>query len=485
LPPCRLAASPPSVLDGLAALADHSLLRRIEEPGGEQRIVMLGTIRELALGELAASGEEDETRSAHAAYYLALGEQSEPAGPRDGDAQWLDRLDRDLDNLRAAMGWYHDRGDATHLLRFVISISALWSSRGYLAEGRQWVDRALALPGATSSPDHLETLRTGSWLASYQGDAEHAGALGERALALARQLGERPAIIQALKSMGGVWFHRGDIDQAGAYWEEALAEADADGVAHRELRPGILINLAVVEIHRRDFDRAEDYLRRALELRDEGESSDPLLDAIVSMHRADIAIERGDLDAALVHARSALTIAWEIRHTLGIVACLATVGVIASGRGYPERGARLLAASDALREEAGFALGSLGTDQLCDILRGLHERLDDETFDAAWAAGRAMPLADAVREGNDLLAAMEQKVTAGSPDPPPAATPSLTAREREVLRLVADGRTNQEIANALYISLRTVQTHVANILAKLRLNSRAAVAAYAVRHGLV
>jgi NarL family two-component system response regulator LiaR len=97
-----------------------------------------------------------------------------------------------------------------------------------------------------------------------------------------------------------------------------------------------------------------------------------------------------------------------------------------------------------------------------------------------------MPLAEAVRDGFDLLDTIEQSAQAAPSAPDlPAAAAALTPREREILQLVADGRTNQEIADALYISLRTVQTHVANILAKLDLTSRAAVAAYAVRHGLV
>ncbi len=445
---------------------------------------MLGTIREFALAELAASVEEVETRAAHAAYYLDLVEYGKERGGRDSDPVWLDRLDRDLDNLRAAMGWYHDRGDAVRLLRFVISISSLWSARGYLAEGRQWVDRALALPEAAASPDLLEVVRTGSWLASYQGDVERAMALGERALALARRASDRVAIVQSLKSMGGAWFHRGDTTKAEAYWEEALAEVESGGMELQSLLPGILINLAVIAIYAREFDRADAYLRRALEFHVDG--GDRLKEAIISMHYADMAIDRKDDTAAITHARRALTIAHDLKHTLGIVASLATVAVIATRRGYADRAARVLAAADAAREEAGFALGSLGTDQLRSILTLLRDSLDAAAFDAAWDAGRTMPLADAVREGNELLSHMEQN----TPAPPPIAqlpigAVALTPREREMLQLIADGRTNQEIADTLYISLRTVQTHVANILAKLDLNSRAAVAAYAVRHGLV
>jgi DNA-binding CsgD family transcriptional regulator len=290
--------------------------------------------------------------------------------------------------------------------------------------------------------------------------------------------------VQALKSMGGAWFHRGDLDRAGAYWEEARAEAETGGMELQSLLPGIILNLAVIAIHHRDFDRAERYLRQASELREGG--GDRLIEAIISMHFADIAIDRGEHLAAITHTRNALTIVWDRKHTLGIVASLANVALIATGRGYADRAARVLAAADAVREEAGFSLGSIGTDELRGILAALRNHLDAAAFDAAWDAGRAMPLADAVREGSELLDLMEHD----SPSPPPISelpteAVSLTPREREILRLVADGRTNQDIADTLYISLRTVQTHVANILAKLNHSSRAAVAAYAVRHGLV
>jgi non-specific serine/threonine protein kinase len=478
---CPSVRLPVSVFDGLAALADHSLLRRIEGEGGEQRIVMMGTIREFASGELAASGDEAVVRAAHAAYYLALAEQRKDSYHREDQRDWFDLLIRDLDNLRVAMTWYHECGDAERLLRLLVAVAPMWSARGYLVEGRQWIERGLGLPGAMAAPDLLDALRTGAWLAGYQGDVERATDLGEEALALAHKLGHPTAIIKALSTLAGAAFHRGDLPLARERWEAALTQAERDG--NDDLLCAVLINLALVAFAQRDFDRLDALLRRAQAT--SRYAQDPLLAGISSIYLADIASQRGDEGGALAHARQALTITCDLKHTLGTIGSLSTLADL-SCRRYPERAVRLLAAADAAREEAGFSLGALGEDELAEIWDALRAQLPPSDFQIAQAEGRALTLDAAIGEAFDLLAELEGNlpIAPAVADLPPAAA-SLTPREREILRLVADGLTNQEIADAIHISLRTAQTHVANILAKLGLPSRAAVAAYAVRHGLV
>jgi non-specific serine/threonine protein kinase len=468
-------------LDGLAALADHSLLRRIEGADGAPRIVMIGTIREFALAELAATGEEAKARAAHAAYYLALAEQGKDRHGRAGEREWLDLLVRDLDNFRRAMSWYHERSDAEHLLRLTVALSRMWSARGYLAEGRQWIEWGLGLPGAAAAADLHDALRTGSWLAGFQGDIERATDLGQEALALARTLGEPAAIIQSLATLGGAAFHAGDLPLARHHWETVLAHAEQE--EDDDVLCGVLVNLAVVAHGQRDFARVEELFRRAQAT--DRYAKDPLLAAVVAIHLADGASQRGDEPAAIAGARRALTMTLDLKHTLGIVGSLCTIADIARRRD-PERAARLLAAAEAAREEAGFGLGAVGERELDEIWGALRSRLSPADFDLVRGEGRALPLEDAVDEAFHLLDELERDVVAAPPLVDlPAEAAALTPREREILRLVADGLTNQEIADAIHISLRTAQTHVANILAKLGLNSRAAVAAYAVRHGLV
>jgi predicted ATPase/DNA-binding CsgD family transcriptional regulator len=470
-----------SVIDGLAALADHSLLRRVEGADGEQRIVMMGTIREFAAAELAGSGEEAEVRAAHAAYYLALAEQGTDRSRREDQREWFDLLVGDLDNLRAVLGWYYEQGDAERMLRVLVALAPLWSARGYVAEGRQWVERGLRMPGATTAPDLIEAVRAGSWLAGYQGDSQRATDLAEEALGLARKLGHPAAIVKSLSTLGGAAFRLGDLARAREHWEGALAQADRGD--DDDLVAAVLINLAVLAVEQRDDDRAEALVRRAKSTR--RYARDPLLACVSAIHLAEISRRRGDMAGAIAYVRQALAIAFDLKHNVGIVGSLSTIADLARQHD-PVRAARLLAAGDAVREEAGFTLGALGDRELDEIWGALRSRLSQADLDSARVDGRALPLESAIHEALDLLDDLEQDVSvAPAIANLPAEAASLTPREREILYLVADGRTNQDIADALSISLRTVQTHVANILAKLGLNSRAAVAAYAVRHGLV
>jgi DNA-binding CsgD family transcriptional regulator len=208
--------------------------------------------------------------------------------------------------------------------------------------------------------------------------------------------------------------------------------------------------------------------------------------AIAAMHLADLACERGDFATGIASARRSLAIAHELEHMLGMLSSVVTIAVIACRLGNTERATRLLASADAVREDAGYALGIVGTDEYRKIRGKLRHDLGPVAFDAIWRAGQALPLIEAVYEASDLLDRLESIERARlKADSRVSEHSDLTAREREVLLLIADGKSNQEIADVLHISLRTAQTHVANILGKLDLNSRAAVAAFAVRHGLV
>jgi predicted ATPase/DNA-binding CsgD family transcriptional regulator len=474
-----------STLDGLAALADHSLVRRVEGPANESRVVMLETIREFAAEMLTASGNETTTRVAHADFYLDLLLHGQAGGKGEEDPEWIESVERDLDNVRAAMSWFLDQGDVERLLQMIVAVAPLWSARGYLVEGRRWVERAVGLSGGRHAPGLPAVLRIGSWLASYQGDGQRALEFAEQAQALAREHGDAATLTKVLKAMGVVHFYRGEMDDARRYWEEALSLIRSEETPQPDQEAGIMINLGVVAVVQTDVDRAEDHLRRALDLSGNGEHG--LMGAIAAMHLADLACERGDFATAIDYARRSLTISRELKHTLGMLSSVVTIAVIASRLEQDAVATRLLASADAVREDAGYALGIVGTDEYRRIRENLRGRLGEPVFNEIWEDGQSLTLGDAVNEANEILHRLEvaDHSSLKRETTIPSDTSSLTMREREVVLLIADGKTNQEIADALHISLRTAQTHVANILGKLDLNSRTAVAAYAVRRGLV
>jgi predicted ATPase/class 3 adenylate cyclase len=226
------------LLEGLSALIDHSLVQPREE-GGEPRFGLLQVIREYALAGLEASGETEALRRAHAAHFLALAEQAEPelSGPEVGT--WLGWLEREYDNLRAALGWAREQGEAETGLRLAAAIREFWGMRGHLREGRAWVEGLLALEsgddpraeGAAHAVDaevRARALIAGSRLAmgnvaAYQGDLERAAASYAEAVALARQDGDQQGVALGLSNLGAVARMRGEVAQAEALGREALA----------------------------------------------------------------------------------------------------------------------------------------------------------------------------------------------------------------------------------------------------------------------
>jgi predicted ATPase/class 3 adenylate cyclase len=214
------------VLDALAALVDHSLLRRRQGLAGEPRFSLLETIRAYAQEQLASSGEATSTRRRHAAYYLALAEEAEQGLRGPHQREWLRRLDQELDNLRAVLAWSQTaEGDATIGLRLAAALWWLWYFRGYFHEGRRWLQAVLALPAAESLPSaRAKALASAGLLAWAQGDLVAARAWLSESVELGRALGDPQILAFALLWLA--WqpsFTKEDTDAAAAYAAESLA----------------------------------------------------------------------------------------------------------------------------------------------------------------------------------------------------------------------------------------------------------------------
>ncbi|MDQ3412689.1 MAG: protein kinase, partial [Chloroflexota bacterium] len=179
----------------VSSLVGQSLLQRVHQPGREDeapRFMMLETLREFGLEQLEASGEATETRRAHAAWYLELAETAAPLLVGSAQALWLDRLELEHDNVRSALRWSIARDDTGIALRLGASLWRFWSIRGYLSEGRRWLEQVLDLSPAALSPARAAALVGAGTLAEYQGAYAAAAALHQAALALHRALGDRP-----------------------------------------------------------------------------------------------------------------------------------------------------------------------------------------------------------------------------------------------------------------------------------------------------
>lgn len=507
-----------AVMDSVAELVDGSLLRRVDGRDGESRFAMLETIREYGLEELVTSGEEGATRRRHAAWCLALVEQAEPglAGPDPGP--WLDRVETEHDNLRAALAWAAETGETEIGLTLTGGLWRFWRVRGHWGEGRDWLERMLALPAAAGSVARARALNGAGVFADDQDDRERAVARFEESLALARAHGDEQLTATVMTNLGDVARVRGDFDQARQLFEAALAlyrrigagpwvgmvlndlgvlawdqgaveeAATRYGEAlavfreldHRPRTADALTNLGVAAHARRELASALALATEALAIY--RELGDRRGVALTLFNRGAIALDEGDQARALADLRESLLLNRDLGDRLWLARGLDLVAEAARAGGQPERAARLLGATEALREARKMPLGALERGEREAAVSRLRGELDSRAFATAWATGRVLPLEQVIDE------AMAIVPDGGAAAPPPGSARSrieLTKRERQVLRLLVAGQADKEIATALGVSRRTASKHVAAILGKLGVASRTAAATAAVRDALV
>ncbi len=212
------------VREGLTSLAQQSLLRR-ENGEREPRFGMLETIREFGAEQLATSGEEGAIRRTHAMHFLALAEEAESGLTGPAQATSLDRLEREHENLRAALAWAIGAQEATGeiALRLIAALWRFWWIRGYLGEGRAWVERALARHEAAPVAVRAKALAAAAEVAEAQGDHDQATAWFEAALSLGQAIGDQAGVAQCLNGLGNVARVRVAFDDAAGLHERALA----------------------------------------------------------------------------------------------------------------------------------------------------------------------------------------------------------------------------------------------------------------------
>ncbi len=471
------------VFEGVAALVDHSLVRPADEadgPDGEPRFAMLETIRAYGLERLAESGEEGAIRDAHARHLLALATDARARFEGPERAAVRERVTREHDDLRAALGWAVGRGDAETAQRLSAELARFWVVLGHVAEGRAWLDRAVALDGPATPVTRADALCWAAQFATHQSDPDRAERLATEAAAVSGAASYGLGEAMARHQLGQAALRRGDPAAADALYAAAVARFRALGEPVWE--GAALRDLGVEAGVRGEHGRATGYHEAALAVWRRLDHPWGVPAALRDL--ADEALCRGDAAAALPLYRESLERWRRLGEALHVAGALLGPAAVALRAGRAEAAARLLGASEALHE----AIGAVPPAELPGGLgKGADEAraaLGEAAFAAAWAAGRALTPEAAIDEA---LAAIEPAAPVAPPvDEPSAGTGAgLTAREREVLRLLAEGRTNREIAAALAISPRTVGKHVEGVLAKLGVGTRAAAAAHALRHRLV
>ena len=465
--------APAETLDLLARLVERSLV--LAEPrGAAVRYRLLETLRQFAREHLAGRGEAEAVGERHARYFLA---RAEELGARLEDrdlATWLDELEGEHDNLRAALAWLRDRGAAEQGLRLAGALRLFWHLRGHLSEGREWLAQLLALAGPVAPAVRSDALDAAGFLARFQGDYPAARAHIAEGLALRRSLDDRQRVVDSLSNLGSILLFEGDEAAARALYEESLATNRALG--NRQGIADALSHLGRIALYRGDFPAARRMQAESLEhwrALGDGQGIGWAL-----FRLAEVDLQEGRPVPARPRLLESLTRRVEVGDAWGIAESLEGLGRLAATLCEQERALVLAGAAAAVSEARDLRYSRRRQAELGAWLQAARRALGPQAARAALARGRAMRLDAAV-----AYAAAGDPGAAPSAPTPGGGGAGLTPREREVAALVAGGATNREIAGRLVISERTAERHVENILARLGLRSRAQIAAWAVEHG--
>ena len=422
-------------LDGMASLVDKSLLQQVERGEGESRFVMLDTIREYGLERLAASGEEEPTRRAHAAYYLVLAEEGASTDADAVQTEWLDLFDAEHDNLRSALDWLTRTENAEWGLRLGTALFRFWESREYLAEGRDCLAKLLKLEGAgVRNNVRARSLFAAGVLAGGQGDYVSACTLVGESLGIARELKDFWGIAISLNAQAVLARDRGSIVESRSLFEESL-------VAWRELgdRAAVaraLSNLANVVRLQGDhalarslygeclsiFKDLGDRTGMAWSLNHQGDvargQGDPagaraLYEQSLSIFRdlgdrwgiagslsdlGNLTRDQHDFAAAQSLYRESIQIFQDLGHKRGIARLLEGLACSASAQSKPERSLRLAGAAAALRQMLGAPLPPAEQAQLERTLEPARQAVSSTAASAAWLEGWGMSVEKAVQD---------------------------------------------------------------------------------------
>ena len=506
------------VLELLSSLVNKSLVVAHTLQRGEARYALLETIRQYAHEKLLAAGEWSALHDRHLECFLQLAEATLPKLRGQYQHLWLNWLEGDYDNIRAALAWSLESERIEAGLRIANAIYQFWTIRDYVQEGLAWVERLLARADERISlVVRVNALAYASLLSGFRGNtsaqmrygreagvvAEAAGDAGKPALAwalaaqayAARAAGDhqtefafKQREIHVLRELGDSYMlglsltigsftamSLGEFVQARAMLDEGLPLVRETGDPYRiAMALNFSGDLARCE---QQYARAQTAYEESIALlRDIGAVRD-LASALHNLGHT--CLHLGDVERAHALFSESMALHLAQRNTPGVAECLIGFAALAAVCGLPAVGARLFAAAVAIggpRVATAWAATRLEDDHYRALVRA---RLTEPAFQAEQAAGRAFSLEQAVAYAQNLP--IKEATAHGSRKQPD----DLTVRERDVAALIAQGKSNGEIGDELAVSKRTVEKHIANILAKLGVTNRAQLVRWAIETGLV
>ena len=449
----------------LAALAERSLIQRLPDAQGGSRYQVHELVRRYALRHVADDGP---IRAGHFAYFLELVETLETDWNTQLEPLWSNPIGADLANISAAMMWVLDQGDAEGALRMAVGLDRFWIfSVPPPAVKLAWMEAALELP---SSPSSVTGIRVRAMtyrvvgLMKCRTDPVAAQGLVQQALLLFEEVGDAAGAADCFRTQGAVSILLGDPEKGRHETAESLTRCqacgDALGVAW------CYDALGIADFVLREYAKASSHL---LESAAEFERLDAPLGACHALVDLGLSLRHeGKLPAALNAYRNALRYQREYRFTTEAANSLDGIAVVAAALGHLDLAARLSGTASGWREtyqqEPWFPMPNDFQKSAASVRRRLGERAWLEAYEA----GVKLNPEQAMRIAEEAVTALDAELQRRSA--------GLTAREIDVLHLVADGLTNAEIADRLVLSQRTVHAHLRSIFDKLGVNSRTAAA---------
>jgi predicted ATPase/DNA-binding CsgD family transcriptional regulator len=517
------------ILDLLSGLVGKSL---VMARGSDQRGVryrMLEPIRQYAREKLEEGGEAEEVRRRYATFFLAFAEEAEPRLRGPEDAEWLERLEEEHDNMRAALSWALETGEVELALRLAGVLGIFWQAHGHWSDGRKWLEAALARYKRASAAARIKALEALSWLTYDQfdiecmaavaqegmklsaeaeidgslaaslrimlaspawlgGDYQRGKELLEESLALGRKAGDKVKTAEAAFQLAVVTNGLGERARAKEIFEEVISVCREAGYAYR--LPDSLLSLGYTLMLEGDYDRGAALNEEAVAVCREHGYRQKLNYALDNLGWA--ALLRGDHEGAKPFYEESLVVSKELGDRAIASESLEGMACVSAVRGEASRAARLFGAAEGLQETLREAVAlQHGPEEEAwrePYLATARSRLGEAAWEEALAEGRARGLQEAIEYA---LSEDEPSATPPSSSTRHSSAPSapehpagLTSREVEVLSLVANGMTNAQVAQRLFVSPRTVHRHLNSVYHKLGVRSRTAATRFAMEHGL-
>jgi predicted ATPase/class 3 adenylate cyclase len=426
---------PVDAFDGISSLVDKSLLRQEEGPGGEPRFVMLETVHEFAREKLRQSAEAEQIKRVHAEYFLTVAEEAFPELRGPHQLEWLERLEAEHDNMRAALSWALDRKEVESALRLGSALSGFWSVRDYQSEGRRWLGEALAMDGRVSPEVRAMALAGAGWLAMDQGDLgrakeaceeglellaneareeasearlwllgflgwvawqreqhEQAKQLFEEGLALSQEMSDIWWLATSLSNLAVVSQSLGDSERATELYYESMGLLREQGDKHSLAIN--LNNLAMVVYSQGDLGRAAQLTEEAVALfRELGARGDA---ALGLCNLGWIALLQDDLGRTTDLYRESLSLSWDTGLNQIVQGSLEGLACLAGAQGKTERATQLWGAAQALHETKGIPRDIDFLAEADARISAVRSGMGEEAWEEAWHKGRAMTLDEAV-----------------------------------------------------------------------------------------